>query len=141
MTYREELHSKECQANRLITAIQNLRDNETASAFDFRLAAQSNDFLTEADTLLDPEEVGRDTFLEFCICEVKAQYLVEMDLGGQEVETLGSCGCVDYHMADCPLRTSGADAISAAEDRDDPDRHYEDDRGRYYRNLDEHYDD
>lgn len=22
-----------------------------------------------------------------------------------EPETLGSCGCVDYHMADCPLRT------------------------------------
>lgn len=27
-------------------------------------------------------------------------------------ETLGNCGCTDYHMADCPLRTgdSGIDA-------------------------------
>lgn len=21
-------------------------------------------------------------------------------------DTLGSCGCIDYHMADCPLRTN-----------------------------------
>lgn len=24
-------------------------------------------------------------------------------------DSLGPCGCVDYHMADCPLRTSSAD--------------------------------
>lgn len=24
----------------------------------------------------------------------------------EENEVLGSCGCVDYHMADCPLRTN-----------------------------------
>ena len=24
-------------------------------------------------------------------------------------EALGSCGCVDYHMADCPLMTSRRD--------------------------------
>jgi hypothetical protein len=23
-------------------------------------------------------------------------------------ERLGPCGCVDYHMADCPIRTGGA---------------------------------
>ena len=23
--------------------------------------------------------------------------------------TLGPCGCTDYHMADCPLRTASAD--------------------------------
>lgn len=23
-------------------------------------------------------------------------------------DTLGSCGCIDYHMADCPTRTGGS---------------------------------
>lgn len=23
-------------------------------------------------------------------------------------ETLGSCGCVDYHYSDCPIRTGGS---------------------------------
>ena len=23
-------------------------------------------------------------------------------------DTLGACGCVDYHMADCPTRTGGS---------------------------------
>lgn len=27
----------------------------------------------------------------------------------EEDETLGSCGCVDYHMADCPIRTAHFD--------------------------------
>lgn len=30
-------------------------------------------------------------------------------------DTLGPCGCTDYHMADCPTRTGYADAMSAAE--------------------------
>jgi hypothetical protein len=30
-------------------------------------------------------------------------------------DTLGPCGCVDYHMADCPLRT---DSISLGLDND-----------------------
>lgn len=25
-----------------------------------------------------------------------------------EPETLGACGCTDYHLADCPIRTGGA---------------------------------
>lgn len=29
-------------------------------------------------------------------------------------ETLGPCGCVDYHMSDCPTRTGGS--FSSAED-------------------------
>jgi len=30
-------------------------------------------------------------------------------------ESLGSCGCTDYHMADCPTRTGYADAWAQAE--------------------------
>ena len=30
-------------------------------------------------------------------------------------DTLGPCGCVDYHMADCPTRTGYADSF----DQDD----------------------
>lgn len=26
-------------------------------------------------------------------------------------ETLGACGCTDYHMADCPTRTGYADSM------------------------------
>lgn len=26
------------------------------------------------------------------------------------IDTLGACGCRDYHMADCPTRTGAADA-------------------------------
>jgi hypothetical protein len=28
-------------------------------------------------------------------------------------DTLGPCGCVDYHMADCPTRTGGSNMTSA----------------------------
>lgn len=32
--------------------------------------------------------------------------MMEFDFDDPEVdETLGSCGCTDYHMADCPTRT------------------------------------
>lgn len=34
----------------------------------------------------------------------------------EEDETLGSCGCTDYHMADCPLVTSRREA------QDEPDQ-------------------
>lgn len=30
--------------------------------------------------------------------------------------TLGPCGCTDYHLADCPVRTSRLDALYAGED-------------------------
>lgn len=39
--------------------------------------------------------------------------------------TLGPCGCTDYHMADCPIRTGARDAMYAGED--DQDRWYGDD--------------
>lgn len=31
-------------------------------------------------------------------------------------ETLGPCGCVDYHVADCPLRTADSDVVSYWDD-------------------------
>lgn len=35
--------------------------------------------------------------------------------GKEDSETLGNCGCVDYHMADCPIRTSTYDMESLEE--------------------------
>lgn len=32
-----------------------------------------------------------------------------------DTDLLGPCGCSDYHVADCPTRTSGHDALAAAE--------------------------
>lgn len=34
---------------------------------------------------------------------------VTLDLEDDEPETLGSCGCTDYHMADCPTRQPAID--------------------------------
>lgn len=43
-----------------------------------------------------------------------------------EDETLGACGCTDYHLADCPTRTGGSGrtaddwyAVLSRRDRDD----------------------
>lgn len=47
-------------------------------------------------------------------------------------ETLGNCGCTDYHMADCPLRTGGSNMTTAdwLDIISDPDYdEYYDDRG------------
>lgn len=30
-------------------------------------------------------------------------------------DALGPCGCVDYHMSDCPLRTAAIDSYSQQE--------------------------
>lgn len=40
-------------------------------------------------------------------------------------DTLGPCGCTDYHMADCPTRTGYADAYVDAGDL--ADRYYDED--------------
>lgn len=43
--------------------------------------------------------------------------------------TLGPCGCVDYHMADCPLMTDrfgGHDDPPEPDDDYDPAKHEED---------------
>lgn len=46
----------------------------------------------------------------------------------EDDETLGPCGCTDYHMADCPTRTGYADALSATEWGNDVDRFYDRDQ-------------
>lgn len=33
-------------------------------------------------------------------------------------DALGPCGCIDYHMADCPLRTGSIDSYYQDYDRD-----------------------
>jgi hypothetical protein len=39
-------------------------------------------------------------------CKVYGCNQITLDIDGpEEDETLGSCGCTDYHMADCPTRT------------------------------------
>lgn len=42
-----------------------------------------------------------------------------------EDDTLGNCGCVDYHMSDCPLRTAAYDSMNEPDPDDFYDRDYE----------------
>jgi hypothetical protein len=46
------MHAKECLAEAMIAAIQNLRDSNTCSDFDFRLYVQDNLPLEWADEYL-----------------------------------------------------------------------------------------
>lgn len=43
----------------------------------------------------------------------------------EENDTLGPCGCVDYHMADCPTRTGYSDYLNEMETRSDQDAWYD----------------
>ena len=85
MTYREETHTVECQAKRMIMAIENLRDEFESYSDDiaFRVALQDNAALTWADVLADPEQVGIEDMI--CYCHVKAQALAELVLGATEI--------------------------------------------------------
>jgi hypothetical protein len=112
----------------------------TKSGDDFRTAfnmevRNNGTLVTWADMYQNPEQVGHADMI--CTCEVKAQYAVEhpeldVDLTAEqhtmwhqmytkvrdeaaetehhESESLGSCGCTDYHMADCPTRTGYSDS-------------------------------
>ena len=57
----EQGHTKKCLASAMISAVQNLRDDEGETDFDFRIAAQDNYFLTLADDYLE-------TRIQSCIC-------------------------------------------------------------------------
>lgn len=35
------------------------------------------------------------------------------DTNHEQDETLGPCGCVDYHMADCPTRSNSITPVEA----------------------------
>lgn len=53
MRTKEQGHSKKCLANAIICAVQNVRDSEGETDFDFRIAAQDNYFLEIADEYLE----------------------------------------------------------------------------------------
>ena len=57
----EQGHEVNCQAHALITAIENARDMEGVTPFDFRIDAQAN-FMHEADALLASGSVE-------CLCD------------------------------------------------------------------------
>jgi hypothetical protein len=48
----DAMHSKRCLAEAIISAVQNLRDNGQVDSLAFRIAAQNNAFLVEADGYL-----------------------------------------------------------------------------------------
>lgn len=60
-TYRNLMHTKRCLAGAMIAALENMRDDEWVTHFDFRIAAQENQALTLADGYL-----ADGTFT--CIC-------------------------------------------------------------------------
>lgn len=72
---------------------------------------------------------GRDTFAP----ELRNTQLARTIAAGYSVDycdevpetTLGACGCVDYHMADCPTRTGSHDYYAEAE-RDEWEHFYYD---------------
>ena len=63
-------------------------------------------------------EHSRFTFNPHRKCKVYGCNQITLDLDDPEEEeyTLGSCGCTDYHMADCPTRTGGSDYDSREDD-------------------------
>jgi hypothetical protein len=79
MSYREETHSKECFANAIKSALENIKDDAFIGDVEFRIMMQRNDLLDEADSTLDFDQVGADSI---CTCDVRAQWLVETQLGG-----------------------------------------------------------
>ncbi len=46
------MHDKRCLANAIICAVENYRDTEGLTDLDFRISAQNNTFLAEADGYL-----------------------------------------------------------------------------------------
>lgn len=42
-------------------------------------------------------------------CKVDGCHFITLDIADDESHELGSCGCVDYHYADCPTRSPQID--------------------------------
>ena len=61
----DTLHSRKCLAQALISAVENFRDEQGMTDFDFRILAQENRFLVAADDYLA-------TGLQTCTCHVAA---------------------------------------------------------------------
>jgi hypothetical protein len=48
----------------------------------------------------------RDILPNICPASKPVMEVISVEgLGDLNEDTLGPCGCVDYHLADCPLRT------------------------------------
>ena len=60
--WRNLMHTKRCLAGAVIAAVENLRDQDGMTHFDFRIAVQDNAMLSEADGYL------RDGLFT-CICD------------------------------------------------------------------------
>ena len=68
----DTMHSKRCLAEAIISAVQNIRDNRQIDDLAFRLAAQRNEFLPEADGYLNDG-------LQTCTCGAfEEDQIVEM---------------------------------------------------------------
>ena len=65
----DTMHSKKCLAEAIISAVQNLRDNALVDDHAFRIAAQNNAFLPEADAYLNDG-------LQTCTCGAYEENLV-----------------------------------------------------------------
>lgn len=64
-------HSVACQANALICAVQNLRDEDDQKALDFRIAVQEpNKLLSMADSYMDWDS-WPDMAFDVCKCAVR----------------------------------------------------------------------
>lgn len=67
--------------------------------------------------------VTHDEVAVYYFCAEAVEEFVRGSLQpAEDDDTLGPCGCTDYHMADCPLRTGSSDYG----DWDDHDPYYMD---------------
>jgi len=65
--------------------------------------------------------------------EVDAAVADDQDERNEDDYTLGPCGCTDYHMADCPIRTGdGYDDPYDADPFDLDDGRWDDDPNPYH---------
>ena len=51
--------------------------------------------------------------------QIHAMMEFDFDSPEPDDDTLGPCGCTDYHMADCPTRTDGWSTFDEYDERDD----------------------
>lgn len=77
----EQGHTKRCLASAIICAVENIRDQEGLTDTEFRIAAQDNDFLREADGYLADG-------IATCLCPPWEQSLSEHALMEQYVLSL-----------------------------------------------------
>lgn len=89
----EHLHSRACLATAIISAVENARDAEHFTEHEFRLHAQDNGFLSDADEYLTS---GTAT----CTCPPCFRHCCDA-VEGRHVVACGHCGEPDYDCV-CP---------------------------------------